>query len=48
MLEIWATLNTEGRKRAAQLIQAASLQEGALARELKELAEETFTNTPEG
>lgn len=41
MLEIWATLDTEGKRKAAQLIQAAALQEGTLARELKQLAEGT-------
>ena len=40
MLELWATLDAPGRKKAAQLIQAAALQEGNLARELKLLAEQ--------
>ena len=40
MLELWATLDAGGKKAAAQLIQAAALQEGNLARELKLLAEQ--------
>ncbi len=41
-------MRAEGRRKAAQLIQTASLQEGALAKELKELAKEALTPPPEG
>lgn len=41
MLELWAALDAEGKRKAAQLIQAAALQEGPLARESKPLAEST-------
>lgn len=38
MLELWASMDTAGRRKAERLIQAAALQEGTLARELKLLA----------
>lgn len=47
MLELWAALDTEGKRKSAQLIQAATLQEGALSRELKKLSEESLNAQPE-